>query len=176
VNITPSAGAKVEDKLLSERPFMFQTYNPETDKTRVRVKLLPSSLSFEESDKQPPFQSDILLSTAEYEYQGMTPSGERNVRFTFVTKRKDTYRDPPEYTISLEGRSIHQGESQLYLNVYEVNRRAIAEQWVTLKVPVEVFLQVARTNGVEFSIGGRAYKPVSLQERYLQSLLKIVQP
>ena len=177
------AGAKGEDKLLSRRrPLIYQAYHPATNKTEVTAILGNDSempgfvLVFpEQSGVNTPYQSGILLGAAHYDYDEATPSVARSARFTFVTKGKEAYQDPPVFTISVEGQAVHEGEAELYLNTYEVNSRKIAEQWVTLKVPVDVFLKVAGAKNMEFKIGAKTYRPESFQQKYMSALAKIME-
>ena len=178
------AEAKGENKSLSRsRPFIYQVYHLDTNKTEVTASLGSDSempragMVFpEQFGIQIPFQSGIVLGAAHYDYEGATPSGVRSARFTFVTKQKDAYQVPPMFTISVEGQSIHEGEAELYQSSYEVNGRQIADQWITLRVPIDVFLRVAGANNVEFKLGAKSYKPANFQQKYLRALAKIIEP
>lgn len=170
-------------KLLSRRrPLIFQSYRPTKNRTEVTVILgndseLPGVVMIfpEVSGVKTPYQSGILLGAAHYDYEGTTPSGARSARFTFVTKRKDTYQEPPEFTISVEGQPIYQGEAELYLNIYEINGSKFAEQWITLKVPIDVLLRVAGAKNAEFKLGEKTYTPENFQMKYMQALANIIE-
>jgi hypothetical protein len=178
------AEAKGESKFLSRRqPFIYQVYHLDTNKTEVTAILgsdseMPGAVMVfpEQSGVNTPFQSGIVLGAAHYDYEGASPSGAQSARFTFVTKQKDAYQDPPMFTISVEGLPIHEGEAELYQSTYEVNGRKIADQWVTLKVPVGVLLRVAGSKNVEFKLGATSYKPANFQQKYLRALAKIIEP
>ena len=170
-------------KILSrERPAMFREYNRVTNRTSVAVFLTKSRPvlssmydTIPDPDAEPPVQSGILLSEARYDYEGRVPTGgARSAKFTFVTTRKETYKDPPPFTISVEGQPIYEGEAELSLDIYEVNRDKKASQRVTLKVPLEILLRVAAAEKAEFKIGTKSYKPESFQHKYMRSLTKII--
>ena len=169
--------------LARKRPFIYQIYHVAADKTEVTAILGNDSetpgivMDFPELPRvNTPYQSGILLGSAHYDYEGTTPSGARSGRFTFITQKKETYPDPPKFTISIEGQAAHEGEAELYLNTYEINGRKVSQQWVTLKVPIEVFLKVAEATRVEFELGARSYKPEAFQQRYLRALAKKIEP
>jgi hypothetical protein len=177
------AGAKREDKLLSgHQPLIYQAYHPAMNTTQVTAILGSDSempglamIFPEKLGVITPYQAGLLLGAAHYYYKGTTPSGARSGRFTFVTKRKEFYQDPPAFTISVEGQSVHDGEAELYQISYQVDGSNMAVQWVMLKVPIDVFLRVVGAKNVEFKIGGKTYKPEGFQQKYMRTLAKIIE-
>jgi len=172
---------KGENKLLSRsRPYMSQSYHPATNKTEVMVVLSNDNtvgiLFPEQTSASAPYKSGVVLASAHYDYEGTTQSARRSVRLVFIAKQKTAYQDPPVFTISVDGKSIHEGEAELYVNEYEDSGRKLSEEWITLTVPVDVFLRVANGKDVEFTIGSKPYKPESFQQKYMRALAKVIEP
>ena len=159
---------------------MSQSYHPATNKTEVMVVLSNDNtvgiLFPEQTSASAPYKSGVVLASAHYDYEGTTQSARRSVRLVFIAKQKTAYQDPPVFTISVDGKSIHEGEAELYVNEYEDSGRKLSEEWITLTVPVDVFLRVANGKDVEFTIGSKPYKPESFQQKYMRALAKVIEP
>jgi hypothetical protein len=177
-----SAGAGGEDKILSRgRPYILQMYHRATNRTELITMLRDEggalgalANSVEQSGVRASFQSGIVLNTAHYEYEGVTPSAAHAAWFTFITKKNDAFTDLPPFMISVDGQPAYQGEAELSLSIYEINGGKHADQRVKLRVPVEVFLRVAGAKDVEFKLGEKTYKPEGYQQKYMRALANIM--
>lgn len=180
-----TGSARGENKILSgARPLIIQTYHPATNRAEVITMLGGGgagmlgalvSPTTGQSEARASFQSGIVLNDAHYDYEVVTPSAARDAWFTFITKKKDAFNDLPPFTISVEGQTLYNGEGELSLNIYEINGGKYADQWVKLRVPVDVFLRVAGAKDVEFKLGEKTYKPESFQQRYMNAMANIIE-
>lgn len=182
--------AAQEVKYLSDRPFITQEYVPANNETEVKV-FLSSKAFFSEpfkvlsgkhqsepiwiygtfaADAQPPFQSGIVLGYASYIYEGRTPTGKQSVRFAFYSKRKDTFKDPPAFSISVAGQAIQQGAAEALVPLTDSQFK----QKVIVSVPTDVFLRVARARKVQFELGQKTYKPEGFQQKSMRALADII--
>jgi hypothetical protein len=47
---------------------------------------------------------------------------------------------------------------------------------ITVNVPTDVFLRIARAKKVQFKLGPKSYEPVGYQQRYMRALAGIMDP
>ena len=78
--------------------------------------------------------------------------------------------EPPAFSISAEGQELQQGAAEL------PGIWAKGQQMITVSVPTEVFLRIARAKKVQFKLGPKIYKPVGFQQKYMRALAKIIDP
>jgi hypothetical protein len=163
----------VEGKKLSRDPLIIQTFDPAKNETEVKV-ILGNNMSADQlmtytAPVTYPVQSGLNLGWATYVYEGRVPGEKQGVIFTFFSEREDTFKARPAFSISAEGQELQQG-------VAELPGLWGKGQMITLSVPTDVFLRVARAKKAEFTLGPKTYKPVGFQRKYMRALAKIIDP
>ena len=169
------AQESVDGKILSKKPLISQIFYPAKNETEVKVILASNADAsnprmMSNSQITFPIQSGVNLGFATYVYEGRIPGGKQNVRFTFVSDRKDTFEDQPAFSINADDQEIQKGVAELP-GLWDKN-----QQMITLNVPTEAFLRVAAAKKVEFRLGPKTYKPVGFQLKYMRALAKIIDP
>jgi hypothetical protein len=182
-----------DSKTLSEKPLITQIFEPAKNETVVKVLLGSKMFSRDpvkipfgkdksnplriyapsEADTGPPVQSGLLLSDASYIYEGRTPAGKQSVRFTFYSKRKDTFKDQSAFSISIEGQTIAEGVAEPPVQLASDEDFG---QRITVSVSTDVFLRIARAKKVQFKLGPKAYKPEGFQYKSMRALADIIDP
>lgn len=184
-----------EVRTLSEKPYIIQTFAPERNETEVKLFLSIKGISSKNSieiylgkDKSNPIrmsdfqhdptagsriQSGVLLDHASYIYEGTTPTGRQGVRFTFYSKRKDTFKDQPSFSIIVDGQAIHEGVAEPPIHLASDED---FKQKILVSVPTNVFLRTARAKKVQFKLGPKVYKPESFQQKSMRALADIIDP
>jgi hypothetical protein len=88
-------------------------FDPAKNETGVRVilgnNLASNPLMTPDGHASYPVQSGLNLGFAVYVYEGRAPGGKQGVIFTFISKREDTFKDPPAFSITAEGQELQQG-------------------------------------------------------------------
>jgi hypothetical protein len=168
------AQGDIEGKKLSSDPLIIQMFDPAKNETNVKV-VLGTNMSADPlmtytAPVTYPIQSGLNLGWADYVYEGRAPSGKQGVIFTFFLKREDAFKTQPAFSISAEGQELLQGVAEL------PDAGTKGTQSVTLRVPTEIFLRVARAKKVQFKLGPKVYKPVGFQRKYMRALAKIIDP
>lgn len=176
-----------ESKDLSEKPLITQVFDPARNETEVRVILNVNTISVDTAEfslggvpgkiygpwKGARSQSGLVLGHASHIYEGRTPTGKQSASFTFFSKRKDTFKDQPAFSVIIEGQAIQEGVSEppVQLASNEPYR-----QKIIVIVPTEVFLRIARAKKVQFKLGPKTYKTESYQQKSMRALANIIEP
>jgi hypothetical protein len=182
-----------EIKFISHKPLITQEFSPARNETEVKLALNsrgvsanPVKIPFGDKKSDPiliyspaepgartPIQSDMLLGYASYIYEGKNPTGKQGVTFTFYSKSKDTFKDQPAFSISVGEQIIQEG-------VVDVAQQLAPDedfrQKVIVRVPTDVFLRVARSKKVQFTLGLKTYKPEGFQQKSMRALADIIDP
>lgn len=184
--------AAQEYKVLSEKPFIAQTFDPARNETEVKLDLSskgvkkvgeftfgkdksnPAVLYAQvEPGAPPPIQSGLLLGYASYVYEGRSPAARRDVRLTFYSKRKDVFKDQAAFSISIEGQTAYEGTVVLASQPLLDDE---FKQKVMANVPTDVFLRAARAGKVLFVLGPKAYRPKDFQQKSMRALADMIDP
>lgn len=171
-----------ETQVLSQKPYITQTFDPARNETEVRVSLAINYSLTETSDfrvgeitgtisgpnKGARTQSGLILGYANHIYEGRTPTGKRSGSFTFYSKRKDTFNDQAAFSIIVDGKTIQDGmaESPIQLS----SKGDDYKQKIILLVPIEIFLRIANAKKVQFKIGPNIYELEGFQQKSIRAL------
>ena len=188
----PCVGAQEEGKTLSENPLITQVFDFEKNETEIKVYLSVNTFSsdtekiFLGKDKSSPItihvprpgsaarlQSGMLLGYASHIYEGRAPSEKQSVRFAFYSKRKDTFKEQPSFSIIGDGQVIHEGVAEPPTHLASDKD---FKQKIIVSVPTEIFLRMARSQKVEFKLETKIYIPESFQQKTMQALANIINP
>ena len=168
--------AKSQDEVFSKRPPITQHYNSEKDLTDLTLPL------GENEEEMTLFgslmsRSGVFLAQAHFKYEGPNYDTERKQSGTlvFIADEKNSYEDPPLFTISVDGQPLFNGESELYMSIGFDHDRKVRDQWITLRMPREVFLKVASASKLVIKIGEKSYEAKGYQTKYLHSFAKTIQ-
>ena len=178
-----------EAKTISEKPWITQVFDPAVNETSVRVILNSDSFTAKwpksgimlggvQGRIYAPrqiarLQSGLVLDSAGLVYEGRTPTGKQSVRFTFLSKRKDTFKDRSAFSISIEGQPIQEGVAEPPVQLASDQD---FRQKIMVSVPLEVFLRIARAEDVQFVLGPKTYKTESFQQKSMQALAEMINP
>ncbi|HEX8887538.1 MAG TPA: hypothetical protein VF779_00065, partial [Pyrinomonadaceae bacterium] len=132
---------KAQDiKIISKKPPVMQLYDRTKNETDIKLKLGNnadasniSEVMSGQADVIVPIQSGILLSFADYFYEGRTPSRKGSVKFTFLSEHKSTFKSPPDFSIIADGIEAQKGAAELPgLWSYKENSANVEQQMITL--------------------------------------------
>ena len=178
LNRKASTNAKDQHSVLSKRPPISQSYNSAKDRTDLMLPLAENESEMTLFGSLMSTRSGVVLAQAHYEYEGATYSVQRgrdSGRLIFIADKKNSYEDPPLFSVSVEGQPVFNGESELCLSIGFDHDRKVVDQWITLRMPRDVFLRVATANKVVIKIGEKSYEAKGYQIKYLHSLAKVIQ-
>jgi hypothetical protein len=173
LNRDKSAIRKTEQRMLSEHPPITLLYSALKDRTDVMVPLAEAPGEMTLFGSLMSTRSGVFLSQAHFDYAGATyppNTGRETGTLVFIADKKRAYEDPPLFSISVEGQSVFSGESELCMNIGFDHDTKVVDQWITLRMPRAVFLQVATASKVVVKIGENDYEIKDYQAKYLRKM------
>lgn len=171
------AGAGPPQRSLSTRPSITQFYSPSKNRTDVSLPLAEDEGETTLFGSLMSKGSGVFLTQAHYDYEGASyppQTGDDSGSLVFIADKKNSYEDPPLFTISVEGQPIFDGESELEFSIQFDHDTKVVDQWITLRMPRDVFLRVATAKKVVIKIEDKSYETKSYQTKYLHSLAKAI--
>jgi hypothetical protein len=178
LNRKGSTSSESQQKVLSRRPPITQSYSAAKDRTDVMLPLAEDEGEMTLFGSLMSTRSGVFLAQAHYEYEGSSyslQSARDTGRLVFIADKKNAYEDPPRFSVSVDDQPIFSGEAELYLSIGFDHDTKVIDQWITVRMPRDVFLKVATANNVVIKIGEKSYKPKGYQTKYLHSLAKAIQ-
>jgi len=172
----PLATLAQNSEILSTKPPVYKIFHPDKNETTVSAMLIDPGLFTGPANNERPIP-DVRLNTAEYTYPGTIPSRPSAIAFVFMPLEK--YKTPPNFSVTLDGTLLHEGETTLReLCCVQVNGRTQNPQHILVSIPLETFEKITQANKTEIKLvsnrGKYSFKLNDFQKKSVAGLMNTI--
>lgn len=172
----PLATVAQNSEILSTKPPVYKTFNPDKNETTVSAMLIDPGFFTSPANNDRPIP-DVRLNTAEYTYPGIIPSRPSAVAFVFMPLEK--YKTAPNFSVTLDGTLAHEGETTLReLCCVQVNGRTQNPQHILVSIPLETFERITQAKKTEIKLisnrGKYSFKLNDFQKKSVAGLINTI--
>lgn len=119
----------------------------------------------------------VILASARYAYPGKVPARPGSVELVFTSNRvKDKYAADQGFSVSADGAVAQEGKFVLGRHDIRVeDEGTVTLKLLTVSVPTDAFLTIARAKKVQFKLGPETYKLSGDERKNLRALAAAIE-